>query len=206
MSEQPYQPSKTPDTAGQPVTIGSVDDNLRRFREYVAAGIAGMVILGAVILVIMGMFYTDDANRFSRVKDLINIMTPLLTFVLGYYFNKTSTEARAEKAEMTAQSAVTTAQKATQDRAKAEQFAAETLEEKNKESKKADELQGMVEEFDSQLDWILEDFSAPTAAAAPGTLSFEEGGEAQAERIKEMEERRRKLQRLRDKAQFVLQK
>ena len=90
----------------------SPDTSLRRLREYVAAGIAVIVVLGTVSLMVRAMSATGDDVQFARMKDLLLIVNPLLGVVLGYYFNKASTEARAENAEATAQNAVVNAQEA----------------------------------------------------------------------------------------------
>jgi len=62
---------------------------LRRLREYVAAGIALIIIMGTVVLILYALVYTANPEQFSLVKELLQIIIPLLTFVLGYYFNKT---------------------------------------------------------------------------------------------------------------------
>ena len=90
--------------------------DLRHFREYVAAAIAMIVILGTVVMLIMALRYVNSSEQFARVKDLLLIINPLLGVVIGYYFNKVSTEARAESAEATAQSAALNAQQASEAR------------------------------------------------------------------------------------------
>jgi hypothetical protein len=54
------------------------------------------------------------------VKDLLLFINPLVGVVIGYYFNRVSTEARAEGAERTAQQATATAQQAQSARNEAE--------------------------------------------------------------------------------------
>lgn len=102
----------------QPTRL-TVDSSMRRFREYVAAGIAIIIVLGTVIMMIIALQVTansESPEQFAQVKDLLLIINPLLGVVLGYYFNKVSTEARAENAEATAHNAVITAQEATKTR------------------------------------------------------------------------------------------
>ena len=82
---------------------------LRRFKEYVAAGIAGTVMLAMVFMFIVAV---RMAENFDQIKDILLVVNPLVGVVLGYYFNKVSTEARAENAEATAQTAVANAQEA----------------------------------------------------------------------------------------------
>jgi hypothetical protein len=89
-----------------------VDASLRRFREYVAAGIALLVVLGTFGMLIAAFWYIDSNETFARVKDLLLIVNPFLGVVIGYYFNKVSTEARAESAENTARTATASAQQA----------------------------------------------------------------------------------------------
>ena len=90
----------------------SVDTSLRRFREYVAAGIALLVVLGTFGMLIAAFSYIESNETFARVKDLLLIVNPFLGVVIGYYFNKVSTEARAESAESTARTATANAQQA----------------------------------------------------------------------------------------------
>ena len=93
-------------------TPTSVDSTLRRFREYVAAGIAVLVVLGTFGMLIAAFAYIESNESFARVKDLLLIVNPFLGVVIGYYFNKVSTEARAESAENTARTATASAQQA----------------------------------------------------------------------------------------------
>jgi hypothetical protein len=93
-------------------TSTSVDTTLRRFREYVAAGIAVLVVLGTFGMLIAAFSYIESDESFGRVKDLLLIVNPFLGVVIGYYFNKVSTEARAESAESTARTATANAQQA----------------------------------------------------------------------------------------------
>lgn len=62
---------------------------------------------------------SPPAQCFPRHCPLL-IVNPLLGVVIGYYFNKVSTEARAESTESTAQSATMSAQQATEARNAAE--------------------------------------------------------------------------------------
>jgi len=90
--------------------------DLRRFREYVAAGIALVIIVGSVAMLLLAFTNLESPEAISRAKDLLLVVNPLLGVVIGYYFNKVSTEARAESAEMTASTASATAQQATEAR------------------------------------------------------------------------------------------
>lgn len=105
MSEQPIQKTgTTPET------------QMRFLREIIAAVLALVMVVGVLFLAVRAISLTADADQFNRVKDILNVIIPLVTFALGYYFNKTTSDARAESAEMTAQVAVVTAQQATQER------------------------------------------------------------------------------------------
>ena len=129
-----------------------VDTTLRRFRESVAAGIALLVVLGTFGMLIAAFAYIENDEAFARVKDLLLIVNPILGVVIGYYFNKTSTEARAES---TARTATASAQQAATARDAAEvkaQTAMSTL----------SDLQGAAEKMLAQ--------SAP----ASGVLGAEE--------------------------------
>ncbi len=85
----------------------------RRLREGMAAALAIIIVLGAVIMMLVSFAYIGSSTTdpaFDRVKDLLLFINPLVGVVIGYYFNKTSTEARAENAEHTAQAASTSLQ------------------------------------------------------------------------------------------------
>jgi hypothetical protein len=96
----------------EPPQNTSSDASLRHFREYVAAAIAVLVVLGTFGMLIAAFLYIGESDTFTRVKDLLLIANPILGVVIGYYFNKVSTEARAENAETTARAASASAQQA----------------------------------------------------------------------------------------------
>ena len=98
----------------------STELKLSRFREYVTAALALIILATTVILILLSLKYTNNSESFSRVNELLETLIPLLTFVLGYYFNKTSTEPRAEKAEETARAAAINALQAIEARARAD--------------------------------------------------------------------------------------
>ncbi len=103
-------PTPSPDADHNP--------DLRRFREYVSAAIAAVVIIGTIFLLSVAVIHanTSTADQFTHFKDLLLLVNPLVGVVIGYYFNKTSTEARAENAENTARSATTATQQTVQER------------------------------------------------------------------------------------------
>lgn len=160
---------KPPDT--------SPDAFLRHLREYVAAGIAIIIVLGTVVLMIRAISATSDEEQFARVKDLLLIVNPLLGVVLGYYFNKASTEARAENAESTAQNAVVNAQEAAKAR-DAAQAESEVTKTKVKQveadlettQQKAQEFKSVVQDYNGAVEKMAEHRPMPEA----GILSAED--------------------------------
>ncbi len=103
------QPTPNPPTND---TTESAEVGLRRLREWVAALVAILVLLGTFYLVYLAVTMLGDDKRFAQVKDLLLFVNPLLGVVIGYYFNRTTSEARAENAEATAKRASATAQQA----------------------------------------------------------------------------------------------
>lgn len=84
----------------------------RWVKESVAALIA-IVLVGCLVFMIRQAFQSLGSAQsdpsFDRLKDLLLFINPLVGVVIGYYFNRVSTEARAENAERTAQGATATA-------------------------------------------------------------------------------------------------
>lgn len=99
----------------------TVDSRLKVLRESVAASIAFLIVAStSIMLYIVFTRYvaSDDPGadkHFERAKDLLLLLNPLLGVVIGYYFNKVSTETRAEKAEATVASATNSAEHARYD-------------------------------------------------------------------------------------------
>jgi hypothetical protein len=149
----------------QSVSDVAADPIMRRFREYVAAIISLTIIIGTVVMMIIALNHVDAPDeRFTRVKDLLLFINPLLGVVVGYYFNKVTSEARAETAETTAQSAMASAQ-----------LAAEARNAADTEAKTA---KGEAEEAKSALKEVGE-AAEKMAAQAPAatTLGVDESGE-----------------------------
>jgi hypothetical protein len=133
---------------------------MRKFREIVTATIALIVVLVYPIgMVIVSVNFINTPEKHDQLKDLFLIVNPLLGFVLGYYFNKTSTEARAENAESTAKTAVTTAQQASMQRERAQETADKALQ-------RVEEAKGILREMGSAVEEL--------DAARLGTLGDEE--------------------------------
>lgn len=102
-----------------PTPQPEIDVWARRLRETMAAAIAGVIVLATVGMTLLAFFYTDQNETFTRAKDLLLFINPVLGVVIGFYFNKVSTEARAESAENTARTASANAQQAVEERAEA---------------------------------------------------------------------------------------
>jgi len=135
---------------------------MQRFREWIAAIISLMIITGAFIMIGVSFTYiSSPGDEFARVKDLLLFINPLLGVVIGYYFNKVTSDTRAETAETAAKTAVITADQAVQAR-DAAQAVAETAQ------ADATQAKSSLEELSQWAGQMVE--QAP-AAAAPGTLS-----------------------------------
>jgi wyosine [tRNA(Phe)-imidazoG37] synthetase (radical SAM superfamily) len=142
-------------------------NSLRKFREYSTASLALIIIVGAFIMIGVAM---ARAENFDQIKDLLLFINPILGVAIGYYFNKASSEARAENAEKSAEKATEFAETAQKDKAKAEAVA----------QKKSSEIQTMEETLDEVVDaaerMMKEESAAPSRG--PGVLSFgDEDGE-----------------------------
>jgi len=136
---------------------------LRLFRERVAAIIALAIVVGSFVMIGLALSFVSDAEQFSRAKDLLLFVNPILGVALGYFFNKFTSDARAETAELAAQSASASADQAFQSRDQA-LGEKETVRVENAEMKSAmQDLAGCVHEMMAH--------SAP--APALGTLGAE---------------------------------
>lgn len=81
-----------------------MNNPLQKFREIVTALLAGaIVLLFAGLLAAAFTSIPRDNATYANIKDLLSIITPMLGMVLGFYFNKSSTEGRAESAEKNVQ-------------------------------------------------------------------------------------------------------
>ncbi|SRR6266508_5303381 len=160
--------SKTLPPSLGPTSGGSIDDPwLRRGRELIAALLALIVVVGTAVLIakafrFVGVEDTKDQS-FQHAKDLLTIILPLLGVVLGYYFNRVSTENRAETAEKSAQTATTNAQQANEARQHAE---AENRETKDSLKEVSNAAEKLLKPQDSTLDVLGE--------TASGNSSFQQ--------------------------------
>ncbi|NJN44825.1 MAG: hypothetical protein HC806_08990 [Anaerolineae bacterium] len=78
-------------------------------------------MIGFVIMVYITINVAINGNEdaFGRAKDLLLFINPIVGIIIGYYFNKTTSDARAEKAEANVQAAAESAQIAVKERDKA---------------------------------------------------------------------------------------
>jgi hypothetical protein len=165
-------------------TQWSLDFKLRVLREAVAATIALLIVVAtSIMLYIVFTRYVSSGDaaadkQFERAKDLLLFVNPLLGVVIGYYFNKVSTEARAEKAE--------------EGVAVAHQNVQQALEDRNEAKAEAKEAKSVLNEVIPAAQEVLREGNN----RQPGTLSMGEGtsGDTHA---------RRALQAALDRAQRI---
>jgi len=141
----------------------SADPAMGRFRERVAALIAVVIILASLVILVLAFRSIDDKERFARAKDLLLIINPVLGVVIGYYFNRVSTEGRAETAESAARTTAADARRAMESRDKAERL--------------ADVARADAQETRTQLEDVsqaAEKMLAQTPGRTPGTLGVSE--------------------------------
>jgi hypothetical protein len=144
-------------------TQWSLDFKLRVLRETVAAAIALLIVVAtSVMLYIVFTRYVSSGDaaadkQFERAKDLLLFANPLLGVVIGYYFNKVSTEARAEKAE--------------EGVAVAHQNVQQALEDRNEAKAEAKEAKSVLNEVIPAAEEVLREGNN----RQPGTLSMGEG-------------------------------
>lgn len=103
--------------------------NVNVFREYFSSFLA-FVIVGAFLIMVgvsLPVAFNGSDEAMTRAKDLLTLVSPFAGMVIGYYFNKATSDARAESAERTAKEAAQTAQKAAVDREKAVESAQTSL-------------------------------------------------------------------------------
>jgi len=110
------------------------------FREQVTANLAYAIVILFAGLLIGAFFNLKEETAFANVKDLLAMITPIVGVVLGFYFNKASTERRAESAEEGARTARAAASQASEERAQAQTEATQATQSLNEVSTAADEL------------------------------------------------------------------
>ena len=68
-------------------------------REVVAGVLSLIVITAFVVLLTRALDRTAKPDEFGPVKDLLGMINPIAGLVIGYYFSRVTSEARAERAE-----------------------------------------------------------------------------------------------------------
>ena len=129
-------------TSSTPPVAPGPDPKVQARREQVTANLAYSIIGLFAVLLIGAFFYIDDGAKFEHVKDLLSMITPIVGVVLGFYFNKASTERRAESAEEGAKAATEAARQASEERAQAQTEATQATQSLNEVSNAAGELLG----------------------------------------------------------------
>ncbi|NUM47801.1 MAG: hypothetical protein HUU38_24100 [Anaerolineales bacterium] len=105
--------------------------NVSVFREYFSS-ILALLVVGAFLAMVgftLPVAFNGTDEALTRAKDLLTLVSPFAGMVIGYYFNKATSDARAESAEKNAQAATQTAQKAAVEKEKAESLARKSEEE-----------------------------------------------------------------------------
>ncbi len=151
---------------------------LRRFREYVTALFGMVMVIGFLVIVVISIIHSaQNEAAFGRIKDLLLIVNPFVGMVLGYYFNKTTSEARAENAEQAAQSAQAQASQATAERIHA-------VSEAQTAKAKEQEIENVLEDVYQAAEAVV---TKPEASAAPGVISAGGAESAPPQTIEQMQ-------------------
>ncbi len=131
-----------------------------RLRNLMPALLATLIVVGTIGLMLAGIAYLSNKDEFDRIKELLLFINPLLGVAVGYYFNKSSTEGRAESAEATARTANLVAQQAQQSQSAAQTDAAKATELAQAATQSLNEMAPLVDQI----------MQAPTPQ--PGTLGL----------------------------------
>lgn len=102
----------------------SVQLSLERLREYIAGALAIIIVLGMVWICAVAIQNLGSDEAFQRSKDLLLIITPFVGVVIGYYFNKVTSDSRAAALQRAAEDASATATQATLESERAQTLAA----------------------------------------------------------------------------------
>jgi hypothetical protein len=92
---------------------------LAMIRE-IFAGILAAVVMGLFLLLILRALDRAAGTEFTSIKELLAVVNPTVGLVIGYYFSRVTSEARAERAEASAVAAGRSALESAQARAHAE--------------------------------------------------------------------------------------
>ncbi len=143
-------------------SVLSTELSLEKLREYVAGGLALVIILGMVGICLIAIQNLTNNEQFQRAKDLLLIVTPFVGVVIGYYFNKVTADSRAAALQRAADAATQTAIAATTESERAQEQAqtAQT---------QANQLRGAL----SDMVTAAEASSMNAPQKAPGVLGAE---------------------------------
>lgn len=114
--------------------------SLEKLREWIAGALALTIIVGMVLLCIIAVQNLGNAEQFQRAKDLLLILTPFVGVVIGYYFNKVTSDARAASLQRAVDAASQTAINATVESERAQTLAAQA-------QTQADQMRGALTEM-----------------------------------------------------------
>jgi len=147
-----------------------IDSQLRIFRERSAAIVALAIVVGSFIMIGLAMSLVSKPNEFDLAKDLLLFINPILGVAIGYFFNKVTSDARAETAEKAASNASQTAEQANRQRDEALVEAAHMRDETENMHAVLEDLSGCAENMLDQMD-------EGEVVKSPGTLRGSEGAQ-----------------------------
>jgi hypothetical protein len=133
---------------------------LAMIRE-IFAGVLATVVMGLFLLLILRALDRVAGTEFTPIKELLAIVNPTVGLVIGYYFSRVTSEARAERAEASAAAAGRSALESAQARAHAEASLDGTRH-------RAEEARSALADLVRAVD------AAPGAPGAPGGLEARE--------------------------------
>lgn len=77
----------------------STEERIQLLKEYVAATLGIVLVVGTVILAFMAFLGNSTDANFQHLKDVLLILNGLSGVVLGYYFGRIPSDARASQAQ-----------------------------------------------------------------------------------------------------------
>lgn len=128
---------------------------LATIRENAAALLAVIIALAFVTALVFAFTYVGRDPKFTHAKELIGIVNGLMGVVLGYYFQKSSSDTQIENANKTVVSATKEAVTATAEAARAKEALREVAAAAADPSGKGELLPPRLERALSRADAIL---------------------------------------------------
>ena len=115
-------------TAATPDSTPTLEQQRERFRQEmtrrrdktVTTIAYGVLLVGAVVILIALAMAYWSLESYARAKDILLFVNPFIGLVLGYFFQKAASEGRAEHAEQAAESAAGVATQAQIERQQAQ--------------------------------------------------------------------------------------